>query len=89
MDWAFYQSQVRFDIRAEREEYELLFQHPARALQDRMVRRGHTDRTRRPATPEWEKVYQAKAKQGRWLHQARVLSWGKEKQYYFAHKNSV
>jgi hypothetical protein len=25
MDWAFHESQIRFDIRAEREEYEWLF----------------------------------------------------------------
>jgi len=89
MDWAIHQAQVRFDIRAEREEYERLFKHPARVLQDRMVRRGHTDRTRKHSTPEWEKVYQIQAQQGRLLLQARVLGWGKEKQYYFAHKNST
>jgi hypothetical protein len=27
MDWAFHESQIRFDIRAEREEYESLFKH--------------------------------------------------------------
>ena len=42
MDWAFHESQIRFDIRAEREEYERLFQHPARVLQDRLVRRKST-----------------------------------------------
>jgi integrase len=40
MDWAFHESQIRFDIRAEREEYERLFQHPARVLQDRLARCG-------------------------------------------------
>ena len=40
MDWAVNQPRIRFDIRAEREEYERLFKHPARALQDRLVRRG-------------------------------------------------
>ncbi|PYV82895.1 MAG: hypothetical protein DMG93_10365 [Acidobacteria bacterium] len=37
--------QIRFDGRAEREEYERLFKHPARVLQDRLVRHGRTDRT--------------------------------------------
>ena len=89
MDWALHQTQVRFDIRAERAEYERLFQHSARVLQDRMVRRGHTDRTRKHSMPEWEKVFQLRARQERVLHQARVLSWGKEKAYYFAHKLSA
>jgi len=88
MDWGIHQSQVRFDIRAERAEYERLFQHQARVLQDRMVRRGRTDRTRKHAIPEWEKVHQAQAQERRLLHQAKVLSWGKEKKYYFAHKGS-
>ena len=86
MDWANYQSQVRFDVRAERGEYKRLFQHPARVLQDRLARRGHTDRTRQPAMPEWERAYQELARERRLLHQARVLSWGKEKKYYFAHR---
>jgi len=30
MDWALHQQQVRFDIRAERAEYEYLFKHSAR-----------------------------------------------------------
>jgi hypothetical protein len=34
MDWAFHEAQIRFDIRAEREEYERLFKHSARILQD-------------------------------------------------------
>jgi hypothetical protein len=46
MDWATCEPQIRFDIRAEREECQQLFKHQARALQDRMVRRGRTDRTR-------------------------------------------
>jgi hypothetical protein len=29
MDWAFHAPQIRFDIRAEREEFERLFKHPA------------------------------------------------------------
>lgn len=89
MDWAIYQPRVRFDARAEREEYEHLFRHPARVLQDRMVRCGHTDRTRKRALAEWEKVYEAEAQERRLLYQARVLSWGKEKRYYFAHKTSA
>jgi hypothetical protein len=88
MDWAIYQPRIRFDIRAEREECERLFQHPARALQDRLVRRGHTDRTRLHAIPEWEKLYQTESQERRLLYQARVLSWGKEKRYYYAHKPS-
>jgi hypothetical protein len=89
MDWANYQPQIRFDIGAEREECERLFKHWARALQDRLVRRWHTDRTRQHAIPEWEKIYQTQAQERRLLHQARVLSWGKEKRHYYAHKHSV
>jgi hypothetical protein len=89
MDWAIYRPQVRFDSRAERKEYEFLFSHQARVLQDRMARRGHTDRTKHHAIPEWEKLYQAEAAERRLLHQARVLSWGKEKRYYVAHKYVV
>jgi len=88
MDWAIYQPRIRFDIRAEREECERLYKHPARALQDRLARRGHTDRTRPPVIAEWEKVYQTEAHERRLLYQARVLSWGKEKSYYYAHKLS-
>ncbi|HMK21062.1 MAG TPA: hypothetical protein VK466_01935 [Terriglobales bacterium] len=86
MNWGIYRPYVRFDPRAEREEYEHLYQHPARALQDRMARRGQTDRTRTPAMPEWEKVYQMQAQERKVLHQAGVLGWGREKRYYFAHK---
>jgi hypothetical protein len=86
--WEMHEPQVRFNIRAEREEYEYLFRHAARVLQDRMSRRSRTDRTRKPGVPEWEKVYQDKAKQRRLLYQSRVLGWGKEKSYYFAHKQS-
>lgn len=85
MDGAIYRPQVRFDIRAEREEYELLFNHQARVLQDRLVRRGHTDRTRKHAISEWEKFYQTRERERRLGYQARVLGWGKEKRYYFAH----
>jgi hypothetical protein len=60
MDWAFQEHQVRFDIRAEREEYERLFRHAARVLQDRLVRCGSGDRTRRPAIPEVGKTLLAK-----------------------------
>jgi hypothetical protein len=84
MDWVHHAPQVRFDIRAEREEYERLFQHPARVLQDRLARCGGGDRTSHPGTPEWKKVFQKQAEQRRLVYQARVLSWGKEKSYYFA-----
>lgn len=88
MDWGIYQPRVRFDIRAEREEYERLYNHYARALQDRLVRRSRTDRSKTPAIPEWKKIYQLRALEHRLLHQARVLSWGEEKRYYFARKTS-
>ena len=88
MDWAVHQPQVRFDIRAERAEYKYLFRHQARVLQDRLVRRGRTDRTKTHAIPEWEKIYQIEARERRLLYQARVLGWGKEKRYYFACKQS-
>ncbi len=77
---------MRFDARAELAEYESLFRHPARVLQDRMARRSRTDRTRKHGIPEWEKLYQKEAQERRLLHQARVLGWSKEKQYYFANK---
>ena len=89
MDWAYHETQFRFDIRGEREECDRLCLHQARILQDRMVRRSRTDRTKHPATPEWEKVYLAAAQEKRLQHQARVLSWGKEKQYYYAHKDCI
>jgi hypothetical protein len=41
---------------------------------------------KRPAIPEWEKVYLKEAEQRSLLHQARVLGWGKEKRFYYAHK---
>jgi hypothetical protein len=56
MDWTFHESQIRFDIRAEREEYARQFQHPARVLQDRLARCAGGDRTRKPAIPEWKKA---------------------------------
>ena len=79
MDWAIYQPSVRFDARAERKECEFLFKHQARVLQDRMARRGHTDRSKHHAIPEWEKLYQAQAGERRLLHHARVLSWAKRR----------
>jgi hypothetical protein len=87
-DWAHHEPQFRFDIRAEHEECARLSLHQARVLQDRMVRRTRTDRTKHPATPEWEKIYRTHAQERRLMHQARVLSWGKEKQYYFTYKPS-
>ena len=89
MDWALHENRFRFEVRAERDECKRLFQHQARALQDRMVRRGHTDRTRHPAMTEWEKVERAAKQEHRSLHQARVLGWGKQKQLYYAHKPSA
>lgn len=89
MDWATHESQFRFDIRAERAECERLLRHQAIVLQTLLVRRSRTDRTKRHAIPEWEKVYQREAQERRLLHQARVLSWGKEKIHYFAYKDSV
>jgi hypothetical protein len=88
MDWALHQSEVRFDIRAERAEYEHLFKHPARVLQDRLARRGGSDRTKEIPVPKWERVFRNEAHARRLLRQARVLSWGKEKRYYYAHKLS-
>ena len=88
MDWALHQQQVRFDIRAERAEYEYLFKHQARVLQDRLPRRGGGDRTKEIPIAEWEKVYRKEAQARRLLHQARVLAWGKEKRYYYAHKQN-
>jgi hypothetical protein len=88
MDWAFHESQIRFDIRAERAEYERLFRHSARVLQDRLARLGGGDRTKEIPVAEWERLYQKEAYARRLLHQARVLGWGREKRYYFAHKQS-
>jgi hypothetical protein len=56
MDWAFHESQIRFDIRAEREEYDFLFNHQgesfagsARAVrgrrQDRKVRHSRVEKS--------------------------------------------
>jgi hypothetical protein len=89
MDWAHHEPQFRFDIRAEREECERLSLHQASVLQNRMVRRTRTDRTKHPAMPDWEKVYQTEAHERRLLHQARVLSWGRQKQHYYAHRHFI
>jgi len=88
MDWALHQQQIRFDVRAERAEYEYLFKHQARVLQDRLVRLGGSDRTREIPIADWARAYQAEAEAKRLLHQARVLGWGKEKSYYYASKLS-
>ena len=84
---AIHQPEVRFDIRAERAEYERLFQHQARVLQDRLARLGGTDRTKEIPIPDWKKVYLKEAEQRKLLYQARVLSWGKEKRYYYTHRS--
>ena len=88
MDWALHQPEVRFDVRAERAEYERLFRHSARVLQDRLARLGGGDRTKEIPIADWEKLYQKEIQARRLLYQARVLSWGREKRYYFAHKQS-
>src|ERR1041384_1143834 len=88
MDWALHQQQVRFDIRAERAEYEYLFKLQARVLQDRLARRGGGDRTKEIPIAEWERVYRKEAQARKLLHQARVLAWGKEKRYYYAQKQN-
>jgi hypothetical protein len=61
MDWALHQPERRFDIRAERALYERLFRHPARVLQDRLVRLGGGDRTKENPIAEWERLYQREA----------------------------
>jgi len=88
MNWALHQQQVRFDIRAECAEFEYLFSHPARVLQDRLARLGGGDRTKEIPIAEWERVYRKEAEARSLLHQARVLGWGKQKKYYYAHKLS-
>jgi len=62
MDWATYEPRVRFDIRAEPEECERLFRHQARVLQDRLVRRGRTDRTRQHVCQSGKKSTKQKRK---------------------------
>ena len=64
MDWAFHESQIRFDIRAEREECERLFQHPARVLQDRLARCGGGDRTRKFLSPSGRESTEKKRRRG-------------------------
>jgi hypothetical protein len=88
MDWALHQQQVRFDIRAERAEYEYLFKHSARVLQDRLARLGGGGRTKEIPLAEWERAYRKEGQARRLLHHARVLGWGKEKRYYYAYKLS-
>jgi hypothetical protein len=56
MDWAHHQPELRFDIRAERAEYERLFTHAARVLQDQLVRLGGGDRTKEIPVAEWKRV---------------------------------
>jgi hypothetical protein len=87
MDWAIHQPEVRFDIHAERAEYEYLFRHAARVLQDRLARLGGGDRTKEIPVAEWERVYRKEAQERTLLHQARVLGWGKQKRHYFAQKS--
>jgi hypothetical protein len=84
MNWGIYQPRVRFDVRVERDECQRLFMHPARVLQDRLVRRSRTDRTKQYALTEWEKLEDAETKARQLLYQARVLGWGKEKRYYYS-----
>jgi len=86
MNWVIRRPEVRFDVHAERAEYERLFAHPARVLQDRVVRLGGGDRTKEIPVAEWEREYQRDAQARKVLHQARVLCWGKEKRYYYAQK---
>jgi hypothetical protein len=88
MHWALHQPQVRFDARAERAEYEHLFNHQARVLQDRLVRLGGGDRTKEIPMTDWEREHQRDIQARKLLSQARVLGWGREKSYYFAHKLS-
>lgn len=88
MGWAFHQPGVRFDIRAERAEYQRLFKHEARVLQDRLARRGGGDRTKEIPTAEWERLYRKEAEARRLLYQARVLSWGREKIFYYTRRMS-
>jgi hypothetical protein len=61
MDWALHQPEVRFDIHAERAEYERLLRHPARVLQDRLVRLGDGDRSKEIPIAERERLYQKEA----------------------------
>ena len=80
---------LRFDIqRAEREELERLFRHPARVLQDRPVRLRGGDRTKEIPIAEWERFYPKEAQARILRYQARVLGLGKEKRHYYAHKSS-
>jgi hypothetical protein len=49
---------------------------------------GGGDRTNEIPIAEWERLYRKETQARRLLHQARVLGWGKEKRYYYAHKLS-
>jgi hypothetical protein len=69
-----------FDIRAERAEYERLFKHSARVLQDRLARLGGGDRTKELPVAECEELYQKEAYGRRLLHQARVFGLGQGKE---------
>ncbi|HKU26078.1 MAG TPA: hypothetical protein VJQ54_11440 [Candidatus Sulfotelmatobacter sp.] len=86
MDSGVRQPQVRFDARAERAEYQYLFEHPARVLQDRLARLGGGDRSKQIGIPEWKRVYLREEQDRKLLHQARALGWGREKQYYYTQK---
>jgi len=67
MNWANYQPWARFDIRVEREEYEHLFNHQARVLQDRLARRGRTDRTRQPLFRSGRKSFKPRRASGNYF----------------------
>jgi hypothetical protein len=82
-NWGVHQSQFRFDIRAEREECEWLFQHPARILQDRMVRRRRTNRTKQHACTDWEKAERSEVEARRLLHQHACLVGAKRSDITF------
>src|SRR5690348_9833065 len=88
MHRALHQPQVRFDARAERAEYAHLFNHQASVLQDRSARHGSRDRTKEIPMTEWEREHRRDIQARKLLSQARVLGWGREKSYYFAHKLS-
>lgn len=54
-------------------------------MENRFARLGGADRTKEIPIAEWERVYRKEAQERRLLHQAKVLGWGKEKRYYYAH----
>jgi len=88
MDWTLHQPEIRFDIRAERAEYERYSSTQQEGLRHRLVRLGGGDRTKEIPLAEWERLYQKEAQARRLLYQLKVLGWGKEKRCYFAHKES-